>query len=836
MQTVLPRNNNDFAVDPLSSVATSIISRTKCVLPCDNPGTYGHSGRAGSGQPRFTITIGNNEAVMYNPNTGIQFDFTPSWYDTSKFIDVDANRALINKNLFPKLAPNFDQSITSIIRSATLRIPNGCIIEHVESANEWTNIRMEATQSSLRKEFDLMASSSWNKDPDKQKGLNPMLDGAWNNTTSTNSVAHGQTRRFIIPLCVLFDYARRYKITPLNLFRNGIQIDVELEDPYIAFVFDSCSSIPRGVAYPATPYRYFGGGDLIPQNVYDWFIGPGSVYMDGTTAVPAVVAPQNDATTAAHVYGVPPYWADNYASHENTDGGTALDTMRFFKNLLFIRQSLISEKLRSAIRRFQATDDNHEPSLDAIYPVGTTLGIPIQIYRHGSLAWRGFTAVARHFRIPTGFEEQPALAGQTVLFNPLLALSGVSINFQYVHAAPARTRTTLTNQLETAASYFTLPLYNWDHFSSGTHPGYGVNTIPFGVFRNVGDFPLFYADLANMEAEIRIDFDAAFLFNCDPTGAPGLTRCITTSTAVADPRVSVMSMWVKNLGQSPFQWSYTLNNISLLTDFIKPSADYVGKMISAFASETGIPYMVPRIYRIPRIISSPTAGLVQQVLPVQSRSVYFMVVILKDPLTENYQGDTVMQLPCLSSWQRRGLSRIDLVTGSTHKPDYVMQLDRKGGIEHIPEATNGLGSTFGDGMMPAFHRDALGPSREYLLCGNYDQTMANVITYFAARQTPSTAVQGYAPTSYGLAYADSSRAFIVISLAKRDMDNFVCGVDCSMSGSLTCNMYFGSDAAPTSAGESFDPGAGMQRSVLVRYYIGTHGALNLQKNANTYRN
>lgn len=826
MQTVIPRNNDDFAVAPLSSVATSIISRTKCVLPCDNPGTYGHSGRLGTFNPRFTITIGNNEAVMYNPNTGIQFDLKANWFDETVY--VNATPALVNKHMFPNLTPNFDQSIASIIRSATLRIPNGCIIEHVESTNEWTNIRMEATQSSLRKEFDLLASSSWNKDPEKQKGLNPMLDGQWDQSTSTNSVAHGQTRRFILPLCVIFDFCRRYKVTPINLFRNGIQIDIELEDPYIAFVFDSCSSIPRGVSYTAVPARYYGGLDHTNiANHYDWFVGPGSVFLDGTSGVTFSVDGEAAALSAAAAYAPPQYWNNFYPGNDNTVV-TDQVTMQFFKNLLWIRQTLISEHLRRAVRRFDAPAYESAASIAAQYPIGTTLGIPIQIYRHGKLAWRGFTAVDRSFVLSAA--EAPILHGSTGFFHPELVFN---VAFQAAHSEPTAPRAALGG---TAVAYTTLPLYNWDHFESGTHPAYGRNTIPFAPFINLDAFTQFYIDFEFMEAEIRIDWDAPFLFNCNPGGLDNLTKQTGNTNALADPRISVMSMWSHNLGKNPFQWSYTLNNISLLTDFIKPSADYVGKMLTAFASETGIPYMVPRIYRIPRTIVNPAAGLVQHVVPVQSRSVYFMVIIFKDPLCENYQGNTVQYLPCLSSWQRRGLSRIDLVTGSTHKPDYSMQLDKHGGIEHIPEATNGLGSTFGDGMMPAFHRDALAASREYLLAGNYDLTMAQATTYLTARSTPNANYLGYQPASYGLAYNDASRAFIVISLAKRDMDNFVCGVDCSMSGTLTCNMYFGSDAAPTTADTSFDPGAGLQRSVLVRYYIGTHGALNLQKNANTYRN
>jgi hypothetical protein len=165
-----------------------------------------------------------------------------------------------------------------------------------------------------------------------------------------------------------------------------------------------------------------------------------------------------------------------------------------------------------------------------------------------------------------------------------------------------------------------------------------------------------------------------------------------------------------------------------------------------------------------------------------------------------------------------------------------MQLDRHGGIEHIPESQSGLGGTVIGGMVPAFHRDALTGIRNYALCGNYDAAGATLSGMMDNQTTPSDVYLGYNTTSYGLAYNDASGFVLWVSLAKKDYDNFVCGVDCSMSGTLTANLYFGQDAPPTVSGTSFDPGEPLQRGIQVRYWILTHGCLNLQRGAITYRN
>jgi hypothetical protein len=175
-------------------------------------------------------------------------------------------------------------------------------------------------------------------------------------------------------------------------------------------------------------------------------------------------------------------------------------------------------------------------------------------------------------------------------------------------------------------------------------------------------------------------------------------------------------------------------------------------------------------------------------------------------------------VPMLSTFQRRGLSRIEVSIGGTVKPDYRVQMDPKAGTEHIPLLENFFGQSGMTSFNPAFHRSALGLSRNLMVTGNMSTTAQTQFTAFSNNGNPLEQYSKVPTTVQSLSYTDSSRFVWGVNLAKKDTQGFASGVDTSMSGSVILNLYFAQDAAPTGAGETFDSGAALSRNIAVEVY------------------
>lgn len=819
MQTVSSAPNADYVVEGLQTIATSIISRSKTRISVDNPQTYGHSGRTAGGNHRFSITFGNNDAGFNCRNLLLEFDLKCKWFDETLF--SSGGGVLAPPDIYPTLTPNFDQSAQSLLRAVRLKLPNGTVIEDFSAYNEFSNIINSHLQSAIKKEFDLTALSAFSKDVDKDNGLNPLLDGKWNKTQSTNSLAHNQTKRIVIPFRHLA-WLNKERFIPLFLLRNGIQFEVELEDPNLAFVFDSLSHSCKTPFIPSHEFQHVFG--TVGATYLNWTVAPGSIWMNGT-ALPVAANPAIDTVTT-NSWRVPPYWGANYPS------GTAplaidAQSMLRYKNFLLIRRDFILEHF-DRYQRYDATANDENPlSIASRYPLGTVIGIPLLIRRNGVLAYRGFIA---YNPVDMNYQrDSPDVNGVFVNFGDVTVNTSVQFFRNTGHSTYDRD----IAEVPTEAQYFmTFPIYNWDHFEArGTPPG--TNLIPFQAFNDLVDWQLFLNSFDIMQCELALDWDHMFQFNVDSTDALAST---VGATNLKDPRAAVMSVY-QRFNATPFKWSYEMSNISLLVDWIKPSADISGNFIRSFGNSTGIPYLVPRVHRVMRDLPLGVTGTQQIVLPMSFRSLYLVLLVLKDPYMETYgAGSTIQYLPALSSFQRRGLSEIKFVLGGTQKPEYTLTMDKHSGIEHIPETGNSFGVSASEGLDPSFKRIALSAIRNYALAGNYDQNASTLDRMWTSRTTPAADYLGYSTRNYGLEYSDASNFVVAVSLARKDAGNFLAGTDTSMSGQLTAYLTFGQDDAPTAKGTAYDPGAGLQRPIRAVFYGFAHGVLTLNNQVIAYRN
>ncbi len=821
MQTVSSAPNTDFVVEPLQTVATSIISRTKTRIPVDNPGTYGHGGRGSRRTNRFYITFGNNDAGFNPENAFLEMDITCTW------LDPDESEG--HPNTVSCLAPNFDQSVSSLIRTLRVRLPNGTVLETFDAYNEFANIMQSCLQTAYKKEHDLLNYSAFCKDVHKDNGTNPVLDGYWNKTLSTNGIQNGQTRRLMIPLKHI-SWFNKERFIPLFLFRNGLQLEIELEDPNVAFVFDSISSVPRGKFYPAISSGHtLAGADTFH---YNWMIGMGSILMDGTAVAPAAV-PAADDETIGGVWGVPEVWTTNYPG---ADAAVPYnDIFSRYKNMLLLDPQTFGDLFRSLFRDAIEGDTETAASILARFPVGSAMGVPVTITRHGVLLYRGFIAWMINGSDLT-FSSVDANPNN-VFVDPHNAASA-TIGWRFLTDATTYDRVdgavATTQVLAAMQGMLSFPLYNWDHLESGRP--YGTNTIPAAVFMDTGDLETFLEHIPVQQLELGIDYDHYFIFNVD--GSTAHSHYFSPATYSADPRVAALTSWSRS-GVNPFKWDYKVENISLVLDWIKPSSDIMSNYVRSFGNSTGIPYLIPRVQRVARDFPTGTTGSQQIVLPVSVRSLYMVLIVIKDPYFETYgQSNTIMYLPALSSFLRRGLESAEIVVGGTRKPEYTLTMDRDGGMEHIPETSNAFGTSVTRGLDPAFKRLALAAIRNYACAGSFDLNADTLTRRWEGRQTPTEAYPGtgYATPIYGLEYSDASNFIMAISLSRKDAGNFLCGMDTSMSGTLTANLVFNRDQAPTVDGTSFDPGAGLGRGLRVVFYAFSHGVGTISSQVTTYRN
>lgn len=841
MQTVISRPNPAFVVEPLQTVATTIISRTKALIPVDNPGSYGNSARNNRRSNRFKFTFGNNDAGFDPQNLMLVFDLTPSWYNTSVFAPLAAQ--------FGLLTPNFDQAVDSLLMTVRIRTPNGAVIEEFPAYNEFGNIVKNYLQSATKKERSLYSISSFSKSPFKEQGLDPVLDGYWDKTLATNSIGHGQTRRILIPFshCAWFN---KEKFIPLQLLRNGIEIECEFEDPYRAFVYDSVDPLDRYPRWPALNHKWITGRSP-SSDYYNWFVAPGSIWMSGDIVT---IDLHNTANTysVAGPYHLPAIWNANFPGAAS---GTAPQTTDFkkFKNLLYLKSAYFTAhfeqtaayKLIQDLTIAAPTGKSGETieSLVNAYGQDPLFAVPVTIYRHGKCAWRGIAAWSLQ-SMATGLLDDEDKSNLTYAAEVLVNMTALAnVRWKYKAAASTAVR---DNAGSGSAwhSYITLPLYNWSHYEDGIADGnFGGNSIPFGCFNTDADLSNFLTDLAVMQAEIVIAWEDEFIIPIEPgnsEAANAANAAIGSATFVADPRQHLLSIWAVQR-QNPMQWDYEARNLSLLVDFIKPASDITSNFITSFSAATGIPYAFPRVLRTIVTFDAGFSGLRQVVLPFSVRSLSSLLIAFKDPYCNNYgDSNTVNYLPCLSSFQRRGLSRIEVSIGGSRKPEYILQLDKHGGVEHIPEACNALGLAATTGFDQSFQRIALGPIRNYSNCGSFDYNQDQLNQMWTQRQTPTAGTTGYLQDyttnkSYGLEYADSSAFVLAIDFSKSDALPFASGLDTSMSGQLIVNLYFNQDADPTVSGTSFDPGNGLRRGVTAVFYGVAHNVLTLNNNAITSR-
>jgi hypothetical protein len=348
----------------------------------------------------------------------------------------------------------------------------------------------------------------------------------------------------------------------------------------------------------------------------------------------------------------------------------------------------------------------------------------------------------------------------------------------------------------------------------------------------------FYTRFVNLAASsagatsagIGVPFAQSALRLPNLVSASQTTSLSAQSTANSNP----------NTGTNQIFWNYTLQNVELTLDLVRPSSDVQLQYLNAFKSPMGIPYPYTRtLYYYKTIPGNVNTTLDSTILPFAVRSLKGIMVIITDSYSFGYGSDsTVCNFPSKSSFMMAGLVQANLTVGGESFPLYPLKFESSYQTSHLPEmkalfnvagianfapsyqpyklrrdnriyglAQGGVATnTYTAGALPTY-TNASGVVPPALgvvaLIPGYDG--ANVTQSFLGQYsnpigtTTANASQNVIiSTTNNLvtpAYKDTSRFILGISTMKIDGE-FLAGVDTSQSGSVALNLTF--DAASSS--------------------------------------
>lgn len=856
MQKVVSIPNSDFTVPPVTSIAQSIISKRYVKIPINTPGIYSHNKNS---QYPWTIYSdwGDNENFVDLHNTHLECDFTGKWQDPAS--PWGPNVAL---------TPSFDQSSQALVNRLRIATSQGMTIEEIQQYNKLSNIIEAYTSNPTQKHQNLTNGSNYFKSIFADQGTNEYLDAKRGSTLVRNAFQHNVATRLILKM-TRSSVLNRIHMLPLFNFRNGIRLEADFEDVYRAFVYQDTSSQALVSNIYTSPqllcHKPMNGAVAVagaqPANYIDtipnWFVAPGTITAGGYQVCPTGYNANANQFDPRYVGGVAQgkiggqlinsrWYVQYYAVQLNSQ---AASPFQLFKNTLMISDTNILSKVAAL-----GVETNTVTSV----ALNLALAIPVNIYEHGQLKWRGFTLVSNN----AGYNRaaySPFTFGSIGGGGAAPTGSGVyppggiftSIYFPPAIGSAARAFTQFSDSIANAFAtnpqannnvlFGNFALYGWDHCENMVLGAQRDDTIPykmFGVAANANqvaagcpEWPDYIDNIGKLDAELQMDFDHVFTINLSTLATSNQWQGNPINSK--DPRALDASHIVSR-GTRLLKWDYTINNLEWRLTLIKPASDVFTQYTTAFQKDIGIPYPFTRVFQFSRQFSgSQLSGMQQIQIPASVRSLGAVLVVLGDPYF-NGMGNTNQRMfvPALSTFMRRGCNRIELVTGGTQTPAYRCQMETRGGVEHIPLLENFFGMDNTNGFVPSFDTIELDKNRNLFMSGNFDLPASTMCLYQTARQYPSDTTRGPRDMQ-SPAYIDSSKFVWGVNLAKKDKQGFASGLDTTMSGSLVLNFYFMMDAAPSTS--TYDPGFDWQRPITVDIYGFADALFTCQNDANMVR-
>lgn len=745
--------NPNYAVTPLTTVAGSIVSRRRLKVPANLNGTYTHA--KGNFPSTITFDIADNECFV----------------DLSKLVFV----ADLKPSFPPNLPfPQFDGSVQSLIAKITIGSSQGLKIEEISNYNLLSNMVQSITETNIHKESTFSEYSSYTHFTSQQ-------------FTDANSFLDGQAYRAPIEITVDKTYRlhvrfhqssflNRVKMLPLFLFRNGLRIEIELDDFHKSFNYSNCPNVSEMLCLP---YQITGLQELESCGLPSFFFAES--FKDAENNV----IPLPDLGNIVQ-------WGTYF------EGDKTIYNRKFLLNHYTYLK--IYEQLYSSADNIGSTTPkpvNRGHSEDYFFLVPFSIVGNLDTNQNEIVLFSGILQVlsaCAPFVLTTNDNgDEIILGGQ-----PSNNTKGSQL--YYLHLVSS--------------------FISDDNLSVGIpdkeYPASLANLL--NEFYHQTNSMRLYVDIKNAVSVQKYQTHTN-LTHIKCLG--NFYRYLMKEQDISD----LMGSYKTYLG-------YTLHNPELLLDVIKPSADEFLKYTQAFQSPSGIPYNYKRIIYKHKTIDNPgSSSFVQLPIDLAVRSLTGILFTFQDPITSipTQDSKTFLSYPTLSSFLRRGLVRYEVIVGGQQYPLYPLYIRRlQDGVlnnevneSFIFELENFFAVNGTSGVIPSISRSKILLDRNYASV----QSFASLNTSAASEISK----QYSSGNSKHKIILDSSNAIFGLSLSKDDINNFASGIDSSQSGSVILNLYFDD---PSSSNYGYGQ---FNRAIKVNIFCFCDAVFTLQSDANLVR-
>ena len=250
-----------FSVPPLTTSSTHVVSRRRTRLPANSATTYSHNG-----QSQYLST-----AVFDIADAECFLDFYQLILN-AKF----SGQFVLGGSVYPPGAgPILDQDIQALISHVTIGNAQGLVIEDLFQYNLLASAIGAHSTNPSRKQYDAMSMSSSQfvnstdtnnigreaLDDSLRTSVSSILSEAYaNNYSQTLTPSSNQDIQIQLQQLSFIKHIRYF---PLMLMRNGLRLQVEFENPRLAFYHNNMGAYEQS-GFPAFYHKPVGNAATNP--------------------------------------------------------------------------------------------------------------------------------------------------------------------------------------------------------------------------------------------------------------------------------------------------------------------------------------------------------------------------------------------------------------------------------------------------------------------------------------------------------------------------------------------------------------------------------------------
>jgi hypothetical protein len=633
--------NPNYVVTPLTTVAGSIVSRRRLKVPANLSGTYSH-GKSGLNSV-ITFDIADNECFV---------DLSKLVFCVDFYTDFPLNAPF----------PQFDGGVQSLVSRLTIGSSQGLKIEEINNYNVLSNMIQCITETNIHKEHNLSEYSSYSHTSQSVFNDSSTFYDSHGNYP-TNMLRSGFHHRLHIRFHQS-SFLNKFKLLPLFLFRNGIRIEIELDDLHKSFVYANSPSLVSMCRWPLA-YKLIKG-----------FTGEGeakvaseaaSVYLpsfqiikhDGPLPLDSYFLPVNHRIVCTHSLEV-----------------SAQTVQEIYSKVHLITAANVSEECTTIIPFYIYLQENAN-SLEELRMSGFFL----VHYKGNDITFTVASDANAYVNAYTEIKYDDVSDPEKAYLNSVIGKFPCHLNFDLLQK---------------------------------------IGKFRFASLGSMMIGGSLFIDYNNM-LSITNNVSRTFIVH----GYNFTTKYWHGNSLAKLLDYTILN---DLMGTYNTYKGYTIKNPELILDVIKPSADEFLKYTQAFQSPSGIPYNYKRIiYKSMQIDSPSSNSFLQLPLQLSVRSLTGILFTFQDQIaqfpTSNGNND-FFTYPCLSSFLRCGLVRYEVVVGGQQFPLYPLYIRRtQDGVEKnlvnesfILELENFFGVNGNAGVIPSISRNSICDTRNYGLC------------------------------------------------------------------------------------------------------------------------